>query len=174
MFLFCWKVIATQFRKDLLYRFRLWSGSLIGLFLKKASQYRNHLHPSEPTLKKQGSYLNMWARPLQFKYYMRNIEQLTVEQWYIWNQTLVTLLKTSTLHWMSTAGPSVIEVQHITIFKGSMIYLHSNTQHSHKGNMKSWRWKTARIRGSGVTPRGQGGGVSEASGNMNISAKASL
>lgn len=55
-----------------------------------------------------------------------------------------------------------------------MIYLHSNTQNSQKENIKRWRWKTAGTRGRDVTPRGRGGGVGEASGNMNISTKASL
>lgn len=120
-----------------------------------------------------GSYL--WARLMQFKNYNWNMEQLSEERWYIWNcndQTPVMLLKTQ--HQTSSAGSSIIDVQHITIFKGSMIYLHSNTQHSQKGTMKSGRWKTDRIRSRGVTPRGREGSVGIASGNMNVSTKAAL
>lgn len=53
--------------------------------------------------------------------------------------------------------------------EASMIYLHSNTQRSHRGNVKSWRWKTTVSSGS-IAPRGRGGGVGKASGNTRIRA----
>lgn len=44
------------------------------------------------------SDLNMWARPLQFKFYQRNIEQLLDILWTVNSQILVTMQKASSLH----------------------------------------------------------------------------
>lgn len=74
---------------------------------------------------------------------------------------------------MSTAGPSIIHVQHITIFKGSTIDLRSNTAQPQR-KYEKLKMKTARIRGNGVILQGRGGQVAEAPGNMNMSTKASL